>query len=774
MPVYHDATPDAIADGLRRNGHQVTGPDGSGQYRTSTALCHNGDSPDKLTFRPDGNGGTVAGCWTGDCGAGTDGQRELLRKLRIAAGIQARRGRPPKAAGVIPDWRHIATYTGDGLPDKAVYRRDWEGACDSSKCKAVGAHKHISQSKGRMDGYALLPWPAGAAVQDTLVIAEGEKAAAALGDVLRGYTPVSWIGGAQNAGKADYSLASGRAVYLWPDNDSEGLAAMETAARMCVDAGAVRLMMVPVDHLPDKADAADLPADERAITLQLATEYTPEIENPIDIIAFHKVNFTPVADAIKLLELYADILLITEDKAAETTDVLILNEVGIWQKDNAELQAMVLRTYHTWYVENADADQKRADRRRETIGSARALREVIDAIPAAYRLLLAAGSVPAGLRCCEAKNLDSALDFIGTKSGVLHLPTGIVLSASGGAGKFITRSIPDEYDPDADSYPDAQQLLAHLPDENKQFLLEAIAFALRGRVSRRIYLLPGPPASGKTTFLAAVGAALGNAKSGGYHAQLSSNALVKSTFSTKNGHTEDIVDLQYARIASKSEMPSDSSLDIPLLKELSGGGEQTFREIYKRAHTAGTVTATVVIACNLEDARNIDVSDDAFADRLKILPYSPIYDGIKGVEYLDRMQNDAAARMGVMAMIVKAGIGKEYPPDDIESIQTAMDKQKRESLDEVGQWIIDSIDITGGRFDVITTAEFWARLASEFDVPAESREVHGYNQRGLIALAKQLMPAFPSSKSMHIQGRTQRAYVGVRWVESESEGRHDE
>ena len=98
-------TPEAIAHGLTATGRPIRGPNAEGLYETTTVICHNGDSHQrdgslKLWFRPDGKGGTQAGCNSAGCGEGRDGQRELLDKLRAAAGVERpRRGTAPTIYG---------------------------------------------------------------------------------------------------------------------------------------------------------------------------------------------------------------------------------------------------------------------------------------------------------------------------------------------------------------------------------------------------------------------------------------------------------------------------------------------------------------------------------------------------------------------------------------------------------------------------------------------------------------------------------------------------
>lgn len=60
----------------------------------------------------------------------------------------------------------------------------------------------------------------------TVVVVEGEKTAEAAAALLPTSAVVSWIGGANGVGNADWTPLHGRKLLLWPDNDWQGTAAM--------------------------------------------------------------------------------------------------------------------------------------------------------------------------------------------------------------------------------------------------------------------------------------------------------------------------------------------------------------------------------------------------------------------------------------------------------------------------------------------------------------------------------------------------------------------
>ena len=83
MPRINAST---FANALESRGYRVRRPATmTGQYYTSTAICHGGDSLDKLSFAEAQGGGFVAFCFTADCHLASPA--EFYRRLKAAAGF---------------------------------------------------------------------------------------------------------------------------------------------------------------------------------------------------------------------------------------------------------------------------------------------------------------------------------------------------------------------------------------------------------------------------------------------------------------------------------------------------------------------------------------------------------------------------------------------------------------------------------------------------------------------------------------------------------------
>ncbi len=121
-----------------------------------------------------------------------------------------------------------------------------------------------------------------------VLVVEGEKAADAAVGIFPGFAVVTWPGGAQAVGKADWTPLRGRLVAAWPDNDVPGRVAAGEVAKAATAAGAARAVVVPVPQdWPDGWDVADpLPhgttADALRAMLAQAMANPARVETPGD------------------------------------------------------------------------------------------------------------------------------------------------------------------------------------------------------------------------------------------------------------------------------------------------------------------------------------------------------------------------------------------------------------------------------------------------------------------------------------------------------------
>jgi putative DNA primase/helicase len=125
-----------------------------------------------------------------------------------------------------------------------------------------------------------------------VLVTEGEKACEAAAKYFPTLACTTWSGGCKGHGKTDFSPLKGRKVFLWPDADDEGRAAMQAVADKLLRLGAETVrIVVPPEGVPKGWDIADAEWNENEARDYLKhnyDEYTaPELipetgEVPVD------------------------------------------------------------------------------------------------------------------------------------------------------------------------------------------------------------------------------------------------------------------------------------------------------------------------------------------------------------------------------------------------------------------------------------------------------------------------------------------------------------
>ena len=252
-----------IAEHYGRTVHTENGLTG---FR-STCPAHASGNPKTLhVYVADGH--IVGKCW-GGCE-----WRDVASAIERDTGIE--RLNPPD--------RYAATYYRDGEPVH-VWRKDH---ADGSKS---------FPTRGTRDGVPLLLHSE--VDTDPIIICEGEIKALAV--VRAGFQAASYMGGSGAAGKADYSPVKGRAVAVWPDNDTPGLKAAREAADMAIKAGAASVKIIaPYGDAESGADAADVPDDLRYDFIVERLAVAQEEENvttpPRRLVSFSVRDYLAMAD----------------------------------------------------------------------------------------------------------------------------------------------------------------------------------------------------------------------------------------------------------------------------------------------------------------------------------------------------------------------------------------------------------------------------------------------------------------------------------------------
>lgn len=210
-------------------GHLMPGPAGRGQPGANTGAV--GRSPPGRAMQASGGAQTPA---VAPSGANTPDFQALAPAGMRPAGHWVYRLADGGAVGIVARW--------DGPEGKTIRPFVWRGSG-----WAMGAMPEPRPL------YAL---PEVAAGGSQVLVVEGEKAAEAAGRALP-LPVVTWAGGAQAAGKADWGPLRGRKAILWPDNDAPGFKAMREVADILAGLGCAVRFVVPDEREEKGWDAAD-------------------------------------------------------------------------------------------------------------------------------------------------------------------------------------------------------------------------------------------------------------------------------------------------------------------------------------------------------------------------------------------------------------------------------------------------------------------------------------------------------------------------------------
>ena len=169
--------------------------------------------------------------------------------------------------------------------------------------------KDVSQTKGAPAGALYFRSPDGDAGDPRLIIVEGEQAVDYLASL--GYSAVTWRGGAQSASAADWgSLQADAGVILWPDDDPQGIKAMEAIAAQLAGKVPVLYWASPSGYTGDsKSDVCDLPPHEVREVVAEAQEYlAPEHErespesSKLSLTELANLFFSHYADRLRVVD----------------------------------------------------------------------------------------------------------------------------------------------------------------------------------------------------------------------------------------------------------------------------------------------------------------------------------------------------------------------------------------------------------------------------------------------------------------------------------------
>ena len=572
--------------------------------------------------------------------------------------------------------------------------------------------------------YAEIHAPPGDYDAAYVVLAEGTKSAFAIVDV--GYQAATWNGGSgKNAiQQANFAPLAGKHVLVWPDGDVPGLrAARELQQKLAKVAASVRvvdvtLLGVDPNNPPARRgkDAADVAADVRQ-SIIMATMTAPE--DAVDLPAptadltgtateySDQWELTPTADAQRLLRRYAADLLVVFD--SEGTADLMMATKSIWRLDRGRIEAAQIATAKEWegaaftLADYNDAVEVR--RHAITLASPQGQEKALKMTAAAYNRLRDQGELPDELTSCDQPRLDADRLCLGAPNGVLDVTTGRMLSARDARDRYITRMLPDPYDEDA-RHPLVDKLFERMDDEEREWLFQAMGYALRGYCEERIYVVKGDTKAGKTSVADALRYSLGDE----YASKLPSNTFTASGWESRDrAEPSKFYVANGFRIAVLDEpiFGRRGQLEWAVVKDITGSMSGTARQLNKNPVPLN-YTATMFWLMNNWPVVPTQGDGGAVQERLRAIEWQtiPLRDRDPRLKKLFTM--DSEARQALVALMVRYCIETTSPPDDVRTVTAARGELLNNSKGEVVLWL--EKNLMRDRHATLPTTELWDAL----------------------------------------------------------------
>ena len=176
-----------------------------------------------------------------------------------------------------------------------------------------------------------------------------------------------------------------------------------------------------------------------------------------------------------------------------------------------------------------------------------------------------------------------------------------------------------------------------------------------------------------------------------------------------------------------------------------------------------------MIATNPSGLITLSLSDEALAERAKILRYQPIPEGQRDPGKADSMPADAAVRQAMLALLLRSYPDKsdepDEPPADIPSVQTMRAERRHATIGEAGTWLVEHVEVTDDPADFLFRADALDAAASACGDRNEAGEIDGRSERELTAIMASHVSALPAATAKRCaarDGRKERGWRGTR------------
>ena len=648
-----------------------------------------------------------------------------------------------------------------------------------------------AELRGTANGVHLMLWAPEHAEGPghTLVVVGSEAAAMSLmraGVYRHGYVPVTWYRAVRrldedrgSVSRVDWSRVHGRRVAFWPTQTVEAHAEMYRAAAMATAAGAAGLLMVDPRGagMSEGEDAVSL-SDRSTIMAVLGsmrvlpgygadTETptgTPDGELTLDgLLVPSEENATDVGMAIRVLRDHGHRIVLTSQpaEALPHDDVLWRADSGVLERRPGELGVALWRS-RLRYLEELREARDTQDMPEEEfaacvryagrMASTTGLHAVADLLPTAYRILEERRYLPGGLASVGRADIDVDGRYLGAPNGIIDLDTGRLLSDTEARRTLVSCTIPDPYDPEAVD-PDMDALTTHLGLKDRERLLGALGYALRGGTADRIYFIDGGMTS--DILLNAVRTALGPRYSGTVPLGM---LLLSDDRQEGNARRFELGRFSGPRILVGAAR-SGGTLDRSILGQLTLFDTIRARTIPDEGLGDVEPTATMFVGLSAESLADFGPGDRDLLTGLRLLRYpdGPAIDSAIGV----RAGRSRTFRQALVALLVRHCVAMTGPPDHIPHPAPPHLTSRQRLATAADEWLLEAIDVTGNRQDRTSSSSLWEAARSDQGSGSDPDLAWGMSRRSLTTRAIEIH-GLERTRSVRIGDAVVTGWMGVR------------
>lgn len=226
-----------------------------------------------------------------------------------------------------------------------------------------------------------------------------------------------------------------------------------------------------------------------------------------------------------------------------------------------------------------------------------------------------------------------------------------------------------------------------VPDpELRAFLQRAAGLTAVGEVLRHVFLfLHGPGGTGKSTFLGALTAAMGD-----YATRCDFRTFAEDPRRAAAGASPDVARLRGARLAVCSEIPDRTHLGARM-KDLTGGDRIVARHLYGR-EIEFAPSHTVWIAGNC--APSAEYADTGVWRRMHQIPFDRVHDPARIDPGLPARLASTGELVGIVAWILEGWVAytREGGLGESAAVRAATEAF-RESMDPLSEWLEECCEL---------------------------------------------------------------------------------